>query len=173
MLIWLLLILFFCESFTLRSKFTNMSAVCSHEFCSSMRGWLSAKGEVNLDIHLNSTLRSGLRTTLTLLQRMDGQNRDQTLFSYDMDTCKMLRNLLQASLMKVWLRNVFKYGNLTERCPIKPAYYNIRNFQLETHSIPGYLPSGFYRLHHTSYYGKPKGRTHRSVATITLDVKFY
>ncbi|XP_065719847.2 uncharacterized protein [Drosophila suzukii] len=173
MLLWLLLILFFCESFTLRSKFTNISAVCSHEFCSSIKAWLTAKDEVNLDIHLNNTLRNGLRTTLTLQQLMDGQNRYQTLFSYDMDTCQTLRNLLQGSLMKIWLRNVFKYGNLTERCPIKPAYYNIRNFQLETHSIPGYLPSGFYRLHDTNYYGKPKGRQRRSVATFILDVKFY
>jgi len=105
----------------LRSKFTNISAVCSHVFCSSMRGWLTAKSEVNLDIHLNNTLRNGLRTTLTLQQLMDGQNRYQTLFSYDMDTCQTLRTLLQGSLMKIWLRNVFKYGNLTERCPIKPV----------------------------------------------------
>jgi len=73
-----------------------------------MRGWLTAKSEVNLDIHLNNTLRNGLRTTLTLQQLMDGQNRYQTLFSYDMDTCQTLRNLLQGSLMKIWLRNVFK-----------------------------------------------------------------
>lgn len=38
-----------------------------------------------------------------------------------MDTCKTLRELLQSSLMKVWLRNVFKYGNLADRCPIQPV----------------------------------------------------
>ncbi|EDW90888.2 uncharacterized protein LOC6530239 [Drosophila yakuba] len=158
---------------TLRSKFTNTSAECSKEFCSGIRGWLTAKGELNLDIQLNRTLRNGLRTTITLLQLIDGKDRYQTLFSYDMDTCKTLRELLQSSLMKVWLRNVFKYGNLAERCPIPPASYNVRNFQLENHSIPGYLPAGFYRLHDTNYYGKPKGRHRRSVATFILDIKFY
>ncbi|XP_052838731.1 uncharacterized protein LOC128254007 [Drosophila gunungcola] len=169
MLLGLLLVLLF----SLRSKFTNISAECSNEFCSSMRGWLTEKGELNMDIHLNHTLRNGLRTTLTLLQLINGQNRYQTLLSYDMDTCKTLRELLQASLLKVWLRNLFKYGNLADRCPIKPAYYDVRNFQLENHSIPGYLPSGFYRLHDTNYYGKPKGRQRRSVATLVLDIKFY
>ncbi|KAH8365133.1 hypothetical protein KR084_003688 [Drosophila pseudotakahashii] len=176
----------------MRSKFTNISAECSHEFCSSIRGWLTAKGELNLDIHLNRTLRNGWRTTITLLQLMDGHSRYQTLFSYDMDTCKTLRELLQASLIKVWLRNVFKYGNLADRCPIKPvrtaisicsnvwvkvsppqAFYDVRNFQLENHSIPGYLPAGLYRLHDTNYYGKPKGRPRRTVATFVLDIKFY
>ncbi|XP_017068623.1 uncharacterized protein LOC108106209 [Drosophila eugracilis] len=173
MLLLLLLVLSFYESLTLRSKFTNVSVECSHDFCSHIRGWLTKKGEVNLDIHLNRTLRNGLRTTLTLLQLIDGQNRYQILFSYDLDTCKTLRELLQASLMKVWLRNVFKYGNLADRCPIQPANFEVRNFQLENHSIPGYLPAGFYRLHDTNYYGKPKGKQRRPVATFILDIKFY
>jgi len=53
------------------------------------------------------------------------------------------------------------------------ASYDVRNFQLENHSIPGYLPAGFYRLHDTNYYGKPKGRQRRPVATFILDIKFY
>ncbi|KAH8250836.1 hypothetical protein KR038_008487, partial [Drosophila bunnanda] len=154
---------------------------------------------VSLDIHLNRTLRNGLRTTITLMQLVEtGRDSYQkTLFSYDMDTCKTLRELLQASLMKVWLRNVFKYGNLADRCPIQPvrssptlisskrvwvtvsyppplqADYEVRNFQLENNSIPAYLPPGSYRLHDTNYYGRPKGKQRRLVATFVLDIKFY
>ncbi|KAH8309570.1 hypothetical protein KR059_011858 [Drosophila kikkawai] len=182
----------------MRSKFTNVSVECSYEFCSSTRGWLTARGEVSLDIHLNRTLRNGLRTTITLMQLVQtgrDSSYQKTLFSYDMDTCKTLRELLQASLMKVWLRNVFKYGNLADRCPIQPvrrpttsisskrvwvtvsyilqADYEVRNFQLENHSIPAYLPPGFYRLHDTNYYGRPKGKQRRLVATFVLDIKFY
>ncbi|XP_020803585.1 uncharacterized protein LOC110180270 [Drosophila serrata] len=167
--------LLFCQTYTLRSKFTNVSVECSQEFCSSTRGWLTARGEVSLDIHLNRTLRNGLRTTITLFQLVEtGRDSYQkTLFSYDMDTCKTLRELLQASLMKVWLRNVFKYGNLADRCPIQPADYEVRNFQLENNSIPAYLPPGSYRLHDTNYYGRPKGKQRRLVATFVLDIKFY
>ncbi|KAH8399517.1 hypothetical protein KR009_008570, partial [Drosophila setifemur] len=158
----------------LRSKITNVSVECSKEFCSEARGWLTPGGEVNMDIHLNRTLRNGLRTTITLLQLLEATgNRYQTLFSYDFDTCKTLREMMQSSLMKVWLRNVFKYGNLADRCPIKPAYYDIRNFQLESGSIPAYLPVGFYRVHDTNYYGRPKGKKRRFVATYVLDIKFY
>ncbi|XP_043067014.1 uncharacterized protein [Drosophila bipectinata] len=174
MLLLLLLFLLICQSYTLRSRFTNVSVECSFEFCSSTRGWLTPKGEVNMDIHLNRTLRNGLRTTITLMQLPDiATNRYQTLFSYDFDTCKTLRELMQASLMKVWLRNVFKYGNLADKCPIKPDSFTIRNFVLENSSIPAYLPTGFYRLHDTNYYGKPKGRHRRLVATFILDIKFY
>ncbi|KAH8280312.1 hypothetical protein KR018_002429, partial [Drosophila ironensis] len=159
----------------LRSRFTNVSVECSYEFCSSStRGWLTAKNEINMDIYLNRTLRNGLRTTITLLRPVErSTGRYQTLFSYDFDTCKTLRDLMQEGLMKVWLRNVFKYGNLAYECPLKPAYYYLRNFQLELDSIPPYLPTGLYRIHDTNYYGRPKGKQRRSVATFVLDIMFY
>ncbi|XP_026842230.1 uncharacterized protein LOC6600939 isoform X2 [Drosophila persimilis] len=90
----------------LQSTFTNVSVEYSPEFCGSIRGWLTPQGNLNLDIHLNRTLRQGLRTAITLQQRVGGGY--QTLFSYDLDTCRTLGELLQSSLMKVWLRNVFR-----------------------------------------------------------------
>ncbi|EDW32948.1 GL10082 [Drosophila persimilis] len=155
----------------LQSTFTNVSVEYSPEFCGSITGWLTPQGNLNLDIHLNRTLRQGLRTAITLQQRVGGGY--QTLFSYDLDTCRTLGELLQSSLMKVWLRNVFRYGHLATRCPIQPAHYDLRDFQLENHSIPGYLRPGLFRLNDTNYYRRPRGGRRRLVATFTLDIKFY
>ncbi|XP_022226487.2 uncharacterized protein LOC111076817 isoform X2 [Drosophila obscura] len=160
----------------LQSKFTNISVEYNAEFFGSISAWLTPQGYLNLDINLNRTIKPGMRTTITLLQRVEGgseSKRFQTLFSYDMDICRTLKELLQASLMKVWLRNVFKYGHFATRCPIKPAFYDLRNFQMENHSIPGYLRPGFYRVHDTNYYRRPRGGQRRLVATFTLDIKFY
>ncbi|XP_034654177.1 uncharacterized protein LOC117892195 [Drosophila subobscura] len=160
----------------LRSKFTNISVEHSAEFFSSLRAWLTPQGDLNMDIHLNRTLRQGMRTSMTLLQRVEGvskSTRYQTLFSYDMDICRTLKELMQTSLMKVWLRNVFKYGNFATRCPIKPGFYDLRNLHMDNHSIPGYLRPGCYRVHNTNYYRRPRGGLRRLVATFTLDIKFY
>lgn len=55
----------------------------------------------------------------------------------------------------------------------------MRNFQLDTGSIPGYLRPGYYKLTDVNYYGKAgsprsaKPKTRRLVNSFTLEVKLY
>ncbi|EDW79694.2 uncharacterized protein Dwil_GK17882 [Drosophila willistoni] len=160
--------------FTLRSKFTNISVEFGSDFLSGMRAWLTPQGSLNVDMHVNRTLTAGLRTSMTVQYKIGGPNQYQTLFNYDLDTCKTLEELLKTSLMRVWFRNILKYGHLTDKCPIKAGFYDVRNFQLENNSIPAYLRPGEYRVNDINYYGKPKVKNRqRLVASLTLDAKFY
>ncbi|KAH8384869.1 hypothetical protein KR093_010612 [Drosophila rubida] len=170
----------------MRSKFTKLGLDYDAKIIANLTGWIDADATLNLDLYIRQLITSS-RTTVTVKYRVEDSLKYLTLLNYDIDTCKTLKELMQAGLVKVWFRNIRKYGNLSANCPIKPGYYNLRNLQLDSSSIPVFLRTGDYRIRVFNYNGnaKPnanqnpelyshnKAKMRRGVTCITVDMKLY
>lgn len=84
-----------------------------------MKSWLTAEGYLNTDVYVNRTLPATMRTAITVQFQIENSLNYYTLFNYDVDTCKLLKDQAKSSLPGVWIRNVRKYGNLSAICPMK------------------------------------------------------
>ncbi|XP_034479866.1 uncharacterized protein LOC117785758, partial [Drosophila innubila] len=143
---------------SLRSKFTKISVDSDADIISNLTGWLSSDATLCLDVYVKRIITTA-RTTITVKYKVEDSENYLTLLNYDVDTCKTLKDLMQVGLTSIWFRNVSKYGNFSSSCPIKPGYYHMRNFQLESKSIPVYLRPGNYRIKVFNYNGKPNTNT--------------
>lgn len=99
----------------------NVVVDSNPEFISRASGWISAEGTLNTDVYINRSLIAGLRTAITVQHKHENSANYLTIFNYDVDTCKTIRDLLNASLLNIWFRNIHKYGNLSSQCPVRPV----------------------------------------------------
>ncbi|KAL7735875.1 hypothetical protein ACLKA6_017871 [Drosophila palustris] len=168
---------------TLRSKFSQIRVVFDANIISNLTGWISSDDTICIDENVKRTIMS-FRTTITVKYKVEDSENYLMLFNYDIDTCKTLEDLMQGGLTSIWLGNIMKYGNMTSSCPIKPGYYNMRDFKLESKSIPVYLRPGNYRIKAFNYNNKPnpnansqfpnnKAKMRRVVTSVTVDLKLY
>ncbi|KAH8297364.1 hypothetical protein KR044_010975, partial [Drosophila immigrans] len=141
----------------LRSEFTKVFVNFDAKIISNLTGWIAADATLSLDMHLRQLIQTS-RTTITIKYRVEDSVNYLTLLNYDIDTCKTLKDLMQTGLIRIWFRNIRKYGNLSATCPIKPGYYNLRNLKLESKSIPVFLRSGDYRIKIVNYNGNGCGK---------------
>ncbi|XP_030554702.1 uncharacterized protein LOC115758280 [Drosophila novamexicana] len=168
------------QSLAPRGKFTSVSFEHNTEFFTNMSCWLTPEGKLNLDVYIKRNMPLAMRTSITVQYQIENSANYYTLFSYDVDSCKAMKDLLQFGLTNIWFRNLRKYGNLTNICPMKAGYYDLRNFHLENNSIPAYLGSGNYRIRDVNYYGKnnannvnPKAKKRLPVSSIVLQLQLY
>lgn len=97
----------------------NVVVNSNPEFISRASGWISADGTLNTDVYINRSITAGLRTAITVQHKLENSANYLTIFNYDVDTCKTIRDLLNSSLLNIWFRNIHKYGNLSSNCPIR------------------------------------------------------
>ncbi|XP_064536617.1 uncharacterized protein LOC135427124 [Drosophila montana] len=167
------------QSLAPRGKFTNVSFEHNTDFFTNMSCWLSPEGNLNVDVYIKRNLPLAMRTSITVQYQIENSANYYTLFSYDVDSCKAMKDLLQFGLTNIWFRNLRKYGNLTSICPMKAGYYDLRNFHLENNSIPAYLRPGNYRVKDMNYYGKNnananlKAKKRLPVSSIVLQLQLY
>ncbi|XP_062136665.1 uncharacterized protein LOC133845983 [Drosophila sulfurigaster albostrigata] len=159
---------------TLRTEFKKVFVDFDDKIISNLTGWLSEDASLNLDMHVKQLISSS-RTTVTVKYRVEDSMNYLTLLNYDIDTCKTLKEMMATGLVRVWFRNIRKYGNMSPSCPIKPSYYNLRNLRLESQSIPVFLRPGDYRIRVFNYNGKAnaKAKLRHLVTCVTVEMKFY
>lgn len=97
----------------------NVVVDSNPEFISRALGWISADGALNTDVYINRSITAGLRTDISVQHKLENFANYVTIFNYDVDTCKTIRDLMNASLLHVWFRNIQKYGNISSKCPIR------------------------------------------------------
>ncbi|XP_037941296.1 uncharacterized protein LOC119674240 [Teleopsis dalmanni] len=147
-------------------KFTKIEVTGDSSYISNVTYWID-NGTANADMYVKRTLNYGLRVFVDLQMKLADSKKYQSLFSYDVDVCKLLNEFFRESLLRSWYRNLLKYSNFMENCPIMEGFYYIRKLALEPNSIPPYLRSGDYRLCCTAYYGKRNSKKQRSVSNLT------
>lgn len=97
----------------------NVAVDSNPEYISRALGWISADGTLNTDVYINRSITASLRTDITVQHKLENFANYVTIFNYDVDTCKTIRDLINSSLLNLWFRNVQKYGNMSSKCPIK------------------------------------------------------
>ncbi|XP_037941297.1 uncharacterized protein LOC119674241 [Teleopsis dalmanni] len=122
-------------------------------FITNVTYWID-NGTVNAEMQITHTLNYGLRNYIDLQIRLADSKKYQSLFSYDIDLCKLLNEFFRESLLKTWYRNLLKYSNLMENCPIMEGFYYIRKYKMAPGTLPPYLRPGDYRLSALSFFGR-------------------
>ncbi|XP_073847152.1 uncharacterized protein [Musca autumnalis] len=156
----------------LEARYMNFSAIngtFNSKYMSGIRTWVE-NGLVNIEMTTIKTLNYGMRASTSILLKLENSRKYQTLFSYDIDICKMLGGMSD-SILRNWFRNVLKYSNLMENCPVAPAKYVIRNLHLESNNIPPFLRAGDYRFVVMNYFGKKKTKSFDMVCRFNVDMK--
>ncbi|XP_037806898.1 uncharacterized protein LOC119600599 [Lucilia sericata] len=131
------------------------------------------QGTLNVDMTTIRILHYGLRINIETQHRIDNSKKYQTLFYQDFEMCKVLNEVFRENLIRIWFRNILKYGNLMENCPVPIGRYYVRNMRLETNGIPAYLRPGDYRMNVNYYYGKRKTKKEDMVFLLVVDMRFF
>ncbi|XP_019894232.1 uncharacterized protein LOC109613619 [Musca domestica] len=117
-----------------------------------------ARDSMNILVEFGQDVRDmWLTVGVGLWQRSNKNFR--SIFSYDIDLCDTLKRIKSSKIevLKVWLSNLFKYGNLSTDCPFYKSVYLFRNFKFDKDSIPTYIPAGKYQTHLCGYRKKMDG----------------
>ncbi|KNC27507.1 hypothetical protein FF38_12315 [Lucilia cuprina] len=130
------------------------------------------QGTLNVDITTIRILHYGWRINIETQIKIDNSKKYQTLFYQDFEMCKVLNERFRENLIRIWFRNILKYGNLMENCPVPIGRYYVRNMRLETKGIPAYLRPGDYRMNIYNYYGKRKTKKEEMVFLLVVTTAY-
>uniref|UniRef100_A0A1I8MEZ2 MD-2-related lipid-recognition domain-containing protein n=1 Tax=Musca domestica TaxID=7370 RepID=A0A1I8MEZ2_MUSDO len=152
-------------------NFTAINATFNEKYMSGIRSWID-QGLVNIEMTTVQTLNYGMRASTSIQMKLENSRKYQTLFAYDIDICKLLGGM-KDSILRNWFRNILKYSNLMENCPVVPDKYVIRNMRLESNNIPPFLRPGDYRFTVMNYFGKKKTKTFDMVCRLNVEMKIF
>ncbi|XP_075165195.1 uncharacterized protein LOC142237688 [Haematobia irritans] len=154
------------------SNFTGVSSMFGNKYMSNLTMWIN-EGAFNVDAIIAKPLDYGLRGQVGIQLRIENSQKYQTLFSHDFDLCKLLNEISRDTMINSWLRIALKYGNMMENCPVPADRYSIRNYRMDSNSIPVFLRPGDYRILALNYYGKRNTKSFDLVCRLKLDLKIY
>lgn len=101
-------------------NFTDISVTFNRKYLSNITTWIE-DGAVNIEMTTITNLDYGMRGNIAIQVRIENSAKYQTLFSYEVDVCKMLTEMFGEHLLRNWFRNLLKHANLMENCPVVPV----------------------------------------------------
>lgn len=101
-------------------NFTDIKSNYNTKYMSNFTGWIE-NGTINIELTSIKPMGSGMRLGIAIQMKIQNSATYQTLFSYDVDICKILSQIFGEHLVRNWFRSVLKYGNLMEHCPMAPV----------------------------------------------------
>ncbi|KAH8371622.1 hypothetical protein KR093_008286 [Drosophila rubida] len=113
---------------------------------------------VYAEMGTKTKIMQGFKIYLDVELRLQNAKKYNSVFSYNMDICRSLLSLRNA-FYKKWVVSILKYGNFSDKCPVLPGYYYLKDFKLEDDLIPGFMFSGDYRIHLKGFYGRFKANS--------------
>ncbi|XP_055856735.1 uncharacterized protein LOC129919746 [Episyrphus balteatus] len=125
---------------------------------------------LNVDITLIQPIIIDFYAFVDVQIRLRDSKIYQSLFTEEFDVCELVNNVLINNLMKRWYRNLVKYGNFMENCPVPEGYYYLRGLVVEHSSLAMYLRPGDYRISGHGYF--KRADLNETVVKATLDVKW-
>ncbi|KAH8260894.1 hypothetical protein KR044_000199 [Drosophila immigrans] len=100
-------------------------------------------------------IQQGFKIYLDVELRLQNAKKYNSVFSYNMDICRSLMSL-RNTVYKRWVASILTYGNFSDKCPVLPGYYYLKEFKIEEDLIPGFMFSGDYRIQLRGFYGRFK-----------------
>ncbi|XP_059220952.1 uncharacterized protein LOC131995820 [Stomoxys calcitrans] len=110
----------------------------------------------DLEVFMPKTLTKPLWFKLMIEMKMRQRDDYNQIMSYEFNVCDAMTQATQP-LLKTWIDNVAKYGNLPSSCPFKEGIYYVRNFKFDRNSLPQFLLKAFYGIHGLGYFRQSDG----------------
>lgn len=152
-------------------EFRSATSDYNREFLSNLTIYVH-NGSISWEFDLRKTIGNDFTANIDFQIRLKDSKTFQTLFGYNFNVCSMVVSFKE-SMFKRLFKNLLKYSNFMQNCPIYEGHYYLHNYRLEANLIPSYLYPGDYRLIGRSYLHKTlKNRTivDDYIGSVTVEV---
>lgn len=106
-------------------KFVAVSNRYSKEYFENCTAWIS-NHTLNIEMITLRAINYGICVNLDIQIKLQDSRHYQSLFDYEFDVCKLVNEHFREGLLRSWFKNILKFGNFMENCPvIEVGFFNL------------------------------------------------